>query len=179
MVGSRPCRVESKIIIGNCCFSTMHTWFRNKRKTWLARKQNNIAEWSDLSIRGVLYKWTSGKATITNYNLWFDSTGSRTNHRSPRFDSTGSRTNDRSPRFDSNGSQTTIDLLDLTRPGLEPTIDHLLHHWCGITKLCLVSKISYTVMWSNELKYIYIWEQYSRSTSIFLGLSIRAAIFWT
>ena len=41
-------------IIGMCCFSAKHVALRRKSKDWLARNQNNVFEWSDMSIRGLL-----------------------------------------------------------------------------------------------------------------------------
>ena len=32
-----------------CCFSTKHTALRRKSKDWLARNQNNVSEWSNMS----------------------------------------------------------------------------------------------------------------------------------
>ena len=29
---------------------------RRKRKDWLARNQNNVSKWSDMSARGLLYQ---------------------------------------------------------------------------------------------------------------------------
>jgi hypothetical protein len=40
--------------IGICCFSAKHAALRRKNKDWLARNQNNVSEWSDLSTRGLL-----------------------------------------------------------------------------------------------------------------------------
>jgi hypothetical protein len=40
--------------IGICCFSTKHTTLRKKSKDWLARNQDNVSEWGDTSIRGLL-----------------------------------------------------------------------------------------------------------------------------
>jgi hypothetical protein len=40
--------------IGICCFSAKHAALRRKIKDWLARNQNNVSEWSDMSIRGLL-----------------------------------------------------------------------------------------------------------------------------
>ena len=37
--------------IGICCFFAKHAVLRRKSKDWLARKQNNVSEWSDMSIR--------------------------------------------------------------------------------------------------------------------------------
>jgi hypothetical protein len=41
--------------IGICCFSAKHVALRRKRKDWLARNQNNVSEWSDMSTRGLLF----------------------------------------------------------------------------------------------------------------------------
>jgi len=40
-----------------CCFSTKHAPLRRKIKDWLARNQNNVSEWSDMSTRGLLFQW--------------------------------------------------------------------------------------------------------------------------
>ena len=45
--------------IGMCCFSTKHTALRKKNKDWLIRNQDNVSEWSDMSIRGLLFQWAS------------------------------------------------------------------------------------------------------------------------
>jgi hypothetical protein len=37
--------------IGICCFSAKHTALRRKSKDWLARNQNNVSQWSDMSTR--------------------------------------------------------------------------------------------------------------------------------
>ena len=37
--------------IGICCFSANHAALRSKSKDWLARNQNNVSEWIDMSIR--------------------------------------------------------------------------------------------------------------------------------
>ena len=42
--------------IGICCFSTKHAALRRKSKDWLARKQNNVSEWSDMSTRGLVFQ---------------------------------------------------------------------------------------------------------------------------
>jgi len=42
--------------IGICCFSTKHAALRRKCKDWLAWNQNNVSEWSDMSIRGLLFQ---------------------------------------------------------------------------------------------------------------------------
>ena len=35
--------------IGSCCFSAKHAALRRKSKDWLARNQNNVSEWGDMS----------------------------------------------------------------------------------------------------------------------------------
>jgi hypothetical protein len=42
--------------IGICCFSATHAALRRKSKDWLARNQNNVSEWSDMSTRGLLFQ---------------------------------------------------------------------------------------------------------------------------
>jgi hypothetical protein len=42
--------------IGICCFSTKHTALMRKSKNWLARNQNNVSEWSDMSNRELLFQ---------------------------------------------------------------------------------------------------------------------------
>jgi hypothetical protein len=39
--------------IGICCFSARYAALRRKSKDWLARNQNNVSEWSDMSICGL------------------------------------------------------------------------------------------------------------------------------
>ena len=48
--------------IGICCFSAKHATLRTKSKDWLARNQDNVSEWSDMSTHGLLFQWAS---TIT------------------------------------------------------------------------------------------------------------------
>ena len=38
-----------------CCFSAKHAALRRKSKDWLARNQNNVSQWSDISTRGLLF----------------------------------------------------------------------------------------------------------------------------
>ena len=47
--------------IGMCCFSVKHTALQRKSKDWLARNQNNVSEWSDISNRALLFQcqWAS------------------------------------------------------------------------------------------------------------------------
>ena len=42
--------------IGICCFSAKHAALRSKSKYWLTWNQNYVAEWSDMSIRGLLFQ---------------------------------------------------------------------------------------------------------------------------
>ena len=44
--------------IGICCFSARHAALRSrrKRKDWLARNQDNVSEWGEMSINGVLFQ---------------------------------------------------------------------------------------------------------------------------
>ena len=42
--------------IGICCISTKHTALRRKSKDWLARNQDNVSEWSDMSTHGLLFQ---------------------------------------------------------------------------------------------------------------------------
>ena len=42
--------------IGICCFSSKHTVLRRKSKDWLARNQDNVYEWGDMSIRRLLFQ---------------------------------------------------------------------------------------------------------------------------
>jgi hypothetical protein len=42
--------------IGICCFSTKHVALSRKSKDWLARNQNNVSEWSNLSTSGLFFQ---------------------------------------------------------------------------------------------------------------------------
>ena len=42
--------------IGICCSTTKHAVLRRKNTDWLARNQNNVSEWSNMSIRGLLFQ---------------------------------------------------------------------------------------------------------------------------
>ena len=51
----RLCQTKDyKICI--CCFSARHAALRSKSKNWLARNQNNMSEWSVMSICGLLFQ---------------------------------------------------------------------------------------------------------------------------
>ena len=56
IVGSNPGQVKPKTKIGICCFSAKHTTLRRKNKDWLARNQNNLSEWNDMSARRLLFQ---------------------------------------------------------------------------------------------------------------------------
>ena len=45
--------------IGMCCFSAKHTALSSKSKDWLARNQDNVSEWSDMSTCDLLFQWAS------------------------------------------------------------------------------------------------------------------------
>jgi hypothetical protein len=45
--------------IGICCFFAKNAALRRKSKDWVARKQNNVLEWSDMSIRSLLFQWAN------------------------------------------------------------------------------------------------------------------------
>ena len=45
---------EYKIDI--CCFTAKHAALRRKSKDWLARNQNIVSEWSDMSICRLLFQ---------------------------------------------------------------------------------------------------------------------------
>jgi len=42
--------------IGICCFSAKHAALRSKSKDCLPRNQNNVSEWGDMSISGLLFQ---------------------------------------------------------------------------------------------------------------------------
>ena len=45
--------------IGILCFSAKQAALKRKSIDWLARNQDNVFEWGDMSIRGLLFQWTS------------------------------------------------------------------------------------------------------------------------
>ena len=45
--------------IGICCFSATHAALGTKSKALLARNQDNVSEWGDMSIHGLLFQWAS------------------------------------------------------------------------------------------------------------------------
>jgi hypothetical protein len=44
--------------IGICCFSANHAALSRKSKYWFARNQDNVSEWSDMSIHSFDYERT-------------------------------------------------------------------------------------------------------------------------
>ena len=42
--------------IGICCFPAKYAALRRKRKDLLTRNQDNVSEWGDMSIRGLLFQ---------------------------------------------------------------------------------------------------------------------------
>jgi hypothetical protein len=42
--------------IGICCFSAKPTVLRRMSKDWLAQNQDNVSEWVDMSINGLLFQ---------------------------------------------------------------------------------------------------------------------------
>ena len=42
--------------IGICCFSAKHAAPIRKSKDWLAQNQDNVSEWNNMSIRGLLFE---------------------------------------------------------------------------------------------------------------------------
>jgi hypothetical protein len=42
--------------IGICCLSANHIAIKRKSKDWLARNQDNMSGWDNMSIRGLLFQ---------------------------------------------------------------------------------------------------------------------------
>ena len=63
----RPCQTK-EFKIGICCFSAKNAALRRKSKNWLARNQNNVSEWSDISTeRLLLTHLAKGKVSIYHH----------------------------------------------------------------------------------------------------------------
>ena len=45
--------------IGICCFSSKYAALRRKSIDWLALNRDNISEWGDMCIHGLLFQWAS------------------------------------------------------------------------------------------------------------------------
>ena len=55
--GLEPRSGQTKVYkIGICCFFAKHAALRSKSKDWLVRNQNNVSEWSDMSIHRLLFQ---------------------------------------------------------------------------------------------------------------------------
>ena len=50
----RSCQTKGYTIV-ICCFSAKHSTLSRKSKDWLVPIQNNVSEWSDMNIRGLLF----------------------------------------------------------------------------------------------------------------------------
>ena len=57
--------------IGICSFSAKHAALRRKSKDWLARNQDNVSEWGDMSMRGLLLQWDSTILIQLNVLVWY------------------------------------------------------------------------------------------------------------
>jgi hypothetical protein len=56
---SSPDRVKPDYKIGICCFSAKHAALRRKSKDLLARNQDNVSKWCDMSFCWLLFPWVS------------------------------------------------------------------------------------------------------------------------
>ena len=45
--------------IGTWYFYAKHAALRRKSKGWLARNHDNVSEWGDMSVHGLLFQWAS------------------------------------------------------------------------------------------------------------------------
>jgi hypothetical protein len=52
--GFEPRSGQTKDYIIGICFSAKHAVLRRKSIDWLARNQDNVSKWSDMSTRGLL-----------------------------------------------------------------------------------------------------------------------------
>ena len=59
VVDLSPDWVKSKTKIGICCFFAKYAALRRKSKDWLARNQDNVYEWGDMSIHELLFQRAS------------------------------------------------------------------------------------------------------------------------
>ena len=55
--------------IGICCFSVKHAALRRRSKGWLAKNQDNVSEWGDMSICGLLFQWAITKNQTKHVGL--------------------------------------------------------------------------------------------------------------
>ena len=54
--------------IGICCFSANQAGLKRKSRDWLACNHDNVSEWRDMFIRGLLFQWTLEIVTSFLYN---------------------------------------------------------------------------------------------------------------
>jgi hypothetical protein len=52
----RSVQTKDYKVIDMCCFSAKHAPLRKKNKDCLARNQDNVSEWGDISMRGLLFQ---------------------------------------------------------------------------------------------------------------------------
>ena len=52
--------------IGICCFSAKNAALKRKTKERLARNRDNVSEWGDMLVLGLLFQWASTKSN----NAW-------------------------------------------------------------------------------------------------------------
>jgi hypothetical protein len=58
--------------IGICCFSAKHAALGRKSKDWLARNQDYVSEWGNMSICGLLFQWASTiKIQLSVFSPWY------------------------------------------------------------------------------------------------------------
>ena len=53
------------------CFFVKYAALRRKSKDWLARNQDNVSEWDDMSIRGLLFHWASIIEIQLSMLVWY------------------------------------------------------------------------------------------------------------
>jgi hypothetical protein len=61
--------------IGICCFSAKYAALRSKSKDWLARNQNNVSEWSDMSTHVLLFQWANTDYTNPTQHVGLEQSG--------------------------------------------------------------------------------------------------------
>jgi hypothetical protein len=54
-----------------CCFFANHAVFKRKSKDWLARNQDNVSEWGNMSIQWLLFQWASTIKIQLSVLVWY------------------------------------------------------------------------------------------------------------
>ena len=54
-----------------CCFSVKPAALRRKSKDWLARNQNKVSQFDDMSIHGLLFQWASTIKIQLSVLVWY------------------------------------------------------------------------------------------------------------